>query len=608
MAKIQIEAAGRPFPLGAKTEHGITCFSFASKKKGAAKLHLYKKGQEKEAAVISFPGENRLGDIRYVAFSGISCSDYEYSLSIDGEMQEDSHAVLTAGRETWGEEGKALRYGFLTEGFDWEGDKAPGYSFADTVIYRLHVRGFTKHSSSGVKHKGTFRGVIEKLPYIKSLGATMVELQLPDDFKEVPPARASHAYQYGRTEGKLNYWGYGPADCFAPKAAYCVHGKGGADVQFKELVKACHKLGLELSLELWFGADAGVSYVLDCLRHWVSEYHVDGIHVAGNVDMNAVISDPALTGIKLFSGNLGEIPRGMEGRLAPYRDDFQNDMRRFLKGDEDCLRSLTYQIRESGKINYMADTNGFTMYDMVSYDRKHNEANGENGKDGPDYNYSWNCGAEGPVKKKKILELRKRQLRNSWVFLTVAQGIPLILAGDERGNSQEGNNNAYCQDNPVGWVNWKLGKLQKDILEFASYMLAFRKAHPMLHKEGGLRGMDYKGVGCPDFSVHGEAPWYPQYDNYRRQIGFLYCGRFAEDRDIYVIFNMHWEPHEFSLPHAGGKWRLAVDTAREESNGICDEILENQEVLTLSGRSAAILTAEEETDREGEANGKEARA
>ncbi len=605
MAKIRIEETqGRPFPLGTRTEGGRVHISFAARKEGEARLHLYRRGQEKEALQLAFPEKNRLGDIRYMTVSGISPEQYEYSLSVDGKTVPDPYASLSAGRGKWGEPGKKERYRFQTEGFDWGEDRRPRTPLSDTVIYRLHVRGFTKHASSGVKHKGTFGGVIEKIPYLKELGVTMVELTVPTDFYEVPPVvedrEAGESAPAGRPSAvlpaqqpRVNYWGYGPALALAPKASYADKG-AGADIRFKELVKALHENGLEIAVELYFEPGLATAFQLDCLHYWAYEYHVDGIHGAGDFDSQAALRDPALSQVKLFSGDM---PQDAGGLTAGYRDDFQNDMRRFLKGDEDCLRSVAYQAKTGGKVNFMANTNGFTMMDMVSYDRKHNEDNGEDGKDGPNYNYSWNCGAEGPVKKRKILELRKRQLRNAWVFLMVSQGIPLILAGDEIGNSQNGNNNAYCQDNPVGWVEWKKGRMGEDLFRFAKYMTAFRKAHPMLRKGGDLRSADYLGAGCPDFSIHGEAPWFPQYDSYRRQIGFLYCGKFAgktADRDVYVLFNMHWEPHTFALPHTETAWRLAVDTAREECDGICESPLPGDaKEIVLEPRSAVILVAEE---------------
>ncbi len=619
MGKIKAEASGaRPLPLGTRVEQGRVYVSFITELEGMARLHLYRKGRERETGAFAFPEECRLGNIRYMVLSGFDPAAYEYSLSVDGNPVRDVCAAVVTGREKWGEPETKIRYGFLKEDFDWRGDQAPGYSFEDTVLYRLHVRGFTKHPSSGVKNKGTFAGVAEKIPYLKKLGVTMAELMMPDEFSE------------GKEGGRLNFWGYGPAYCFAPKASYCV--KGGKevspDVQFRELVRAFHANGLELAVELYFGPDMGTPLQLACLRHWVREYHVDGIHVSGNFDSRAAAADAALAGVKLFAGDFCEPGGGITGgkrHLACYREDFQTDMRRLLKGDEDMLQPAAYQMKETGgpagKVNFMANTNGFTMADMVSYDRKHNEANGENGRDGSDYNYSWNCGAEGPVRKKRILELRKKQLRNAWVFLTMAQGMPLILAGDERGNSQDGNNNAYCQDNPVGWVNWKGGRFGEDLFLFASHMLAFRKAHPMLHREGGLLGMDSLGVGCPDFSVHGVSPWYPQYEAYRRQLGFYYCGRYAGDVDIYLMFNMHWEPHTFSIPRGDGAWRLAVDTSREDRNGFFEEPepLSSQDTFEMAARSVVVLVsdrnAEEaagKTEKKGraekEADGKEPQA
>lgn len=223
----------------------------------------------------------------------------------------------------------------------------------------------------------------------------------------------------------------------------------------------------------------------------------------------------------------------------------------------------------------MANTNGFTMMDMVSYDTKHNEKNGENNQDGNSYNFSWNCGVEGPTKRKKVLELRKKQLYNAFLMLFLSQGTPLLLAGDEFGNSQGGNNNAYCQDNEVSWLNWNLLKTNRDLFEFVKAVIAFRKAHPVFHMKKEPMVMDYLSCGHPDVSYHGVKAWRPEFENFRRQIGIMYCGSYgtkadgSQDDSFYVVYNMHWEPHEFDLPNPprGQSWHLAFNTAAREAGG-----------------------------------------
>ena len=252
-------------------------------------------------------------------------------------------------------------------------------------------------------------------------------------------------------------------------------------------------------------------------------------------------------------------------------------------------------------LNFMAVTNGFTMMDMVSYDQKHNEANGENNRDGSDYNYSWNCGAEGHVRKKKIQELRSRQLRNAMLLLFLSQGTPVLLAGDEFGNSQNGNNNAYCQDNEISWLNWNLNKWDQALLDFVKHVIAFRKAHPVFHMKQEPRVMDYLACGHPDISYHGVNAWQPEFENFRRQIGILYCGAYAKkpngenDDFFFVIFNMHWEPHSFALPNLPKNlvWSLAFDTSDSAAGGYYEEGQErqilNQKNYMVPSRSVLVF-------------------
>lgn len=244
--------------------------------------------------------------------------------------------------------------------------------------------------------------------------------------------------------------------------------------------------------------------------------------------------------------------------LAEYNEGFLREIRRFVKGDEEMVGAVAARIERQtgnvGVINYLADHNGFTLADVYAYDIKHNELNGEENRDGTDYNFSWNCGVEGATKKKKILRLRSQMRRNALILLFVAMGTPMLLAGDEFANSQDGNNNAYCQDNEIGWVSWKELRANRDQFEFVKQLIALRKAHPVLHNKLLLRGMDYISCGCPDVSRHGTRAWYPDYSNYSRTLAILFCGKYAlidkktPDQSIYIAANMHWEPHTFDLP------------------------------------------------------------
>lgn len=582
----------RAYPLGITVMDGGIHAAVAVEAK-ACSLVLYApgSGKVKEAMRFSFPCEDRMGDVWEMTVLGEDLSRYDYGFEADGELLPDPCGHSFAGREQWGrmEQYHAiLRTPVREEEFDWGEDRPLHIPYHDCVIYRAHVRGLTKHSSSGVADKGTFRGVMDKIPYLQELGITTLELMPVAEFQEVMAQGGGDGNPYGedRPTGRLNYWGYAPALFFAPKASYSSrkstssHGRDPVG-ELKELVRALHQAGLELVLEFYFDGTENPASVLDAIRYWVREYHLDGIHLTGQAPNRLLAEDPYLSGTKLWAGSWDGTPgrQGTPRHLAEYNDGFQIDMRRVLKGDEDQMNHLILHNKRSpaawGVINYMANTNGFTMMDMVSYDRKHNEANGENNQDGCEYNYSWNCGIEGPTRKKKYTELRKKQLRNGFLLLFLSQGTPLILAGDEFGNSQGGNNNAYCQDNDTTWLNWNQLKTNHDIYEFVRCVIAFRKAHPVFHMASEPRVMDYLACGHPDISYHGVKAWCPEFENFRRQLGIMYCGEYGCLKDgtpddyFFVMYNMHWEPHEFALPNLpkDRRWYMAFNTDDQAANG-----------------------------------------
>lgn len=581
IAKHEMEA----YPLGlTKVSGGIRLCVAAEGKE--CRVHIYKTGAKESVQTLSFPSECRKGDVWNMTILGEDFNDLEYCFEIDGKLFSDPYGKHFTGRETWGDLEHAsalLRSPMEFADFDWEGDKLPQIPYEETIIYRLHNRGFTKHASSKVKHRGTFDAIGEKIPYLKELGVTAVELMPVNEFSEVIMPEYVHGDPSGvdKPTGKLNYWGYTSGYYFAPKASYA-WGKDPA-LEFKSLVKALHREGLELIVELFFTGKEPPSFVLDAVRFWADEFHVDGIHLVGTLPLDLLGRDPYLSRIKLFAVSWEPVSKGEIKHLGEYNDGFLIDMRRVLKGDEEQMKNLALRTRrnppEYGTINYMANTNGFSMMDMVSYDTRHNEKNGENNQDGSPYNYSWNCGVEGPTKRKKVIELRKKQLRNAFLLLLLSQGIPLIMAGDEFGNSQSGNNNAYCQDNEVSWLNWNLVRTNQDILEFVKAVIAFRKAHPVFHMPKEPRIMDYLACGLPDVSYHGVKAWCPEFDNYRRQLGVFYCGEYGKrpdgtyDNNFYVAYNMHWEPHEFDLPNLPKKerWHVAFHTDRADANGMYPE-------------------------------------
>lgn len=598
-----------------RTDGGIHVSAVAAAK--ACSLLLFvkedKNGKEarfREVRNIPFPEEGKTGHVWYMTLNG-AFDDLYYAFEADGKRFSDPYGRSFAGRERWGRlsHAKRLLLSPVAEPeFDWQGDRPLHIPYEDCIVYRAHVRGLTKHASSGTEHRGTFRGVVDKIPYFKELGITTLELLPPVEFQEVMMPENVEGNPYGTSEptGRLNYWGYAKAGMFAPKASYADPGTNPV-TEFKYMVRELHKAGLEVVPELYFSGREVPEFVLETVRFWVREYHVDGIHLTGYAPTVLLATDPYLAGTKLWalSWEAEKPAAGEKKHLGEYNDGFLIDMRRALKGDEEQMSSLIYRNRrnpaETGVLNFMAGTNGFTMMDMVSYDQKHNEANGENNRDGSDYNYSWNCGAEGHVRKKKIQELRSRQLRNAMLLLFLSQGTPVLLAGDEFGNSQNGNNNAYCQDNEISWLNWNLNKWDQALLDFVKHVIAFRKAHPVFHMEQEPRVMDYLACGHPDISYHGVNAWQPEFENFRRQIGILYCGAYAKkpngenDDFFFVIFNMHWEPHSFALPNLPKNlvWSLAFDTSDSEAGGYYEEGQErqilNQKNYMVPSRSVLVF-------------------
>ena len=410
----------------------------------------------------------------------------------------------------------------------------------------------------------------------------------------------------------LNYWGYKKAFYYAPKSAYSY--SGDAVKEMKDMIFQLHANNMELIMQFYFPEDVKIMEISEILRYWVLEYHVDGFHLMGNRIPAEILSEDAmLSGTKLFFDNINtdviygrdEIPAFRN--LAFYRDDYLYTMRRFLKGDEGMQDSVLYQMRhipaKAGRIHFLTNYYGFTLMDLVTYDHKHNEANGEDNRDGNDYNCSWNCGEEGPSRKAKVKGLRIRQIKNAMCLLLFSQSTPLIFMGDEFGNTQRGNNNPYCQDNLIAWLDWNQKKKNEEIAGFWKQLVELRREHPILHPENELRLMDYIGCGYPDLSYHGQNAWQPQTEYYNRQIGLMFCGKYAvkdngeEDDFLYLAMNMHWEKHELALPKLprGMNWKMLIST---EKKGPEDDLKDGQgaysNMCTLGARSIAVYISVKE--------------
>ncbi len=556
----------------------------------------------------------------------------EYCLEVDGKLEPDPYARRILGWEQWGDADnlrKPLRSPVFLEEFDWEGDQPLNLPYENCVIYKAHVRGLTMDEGARYKDKGTFKGIIGKIPYLKELGITTLELMPVIEFSEV--LKPSHVVSSGYhvAADRRNYWGYGGGYYFAPKASYSSGEEKNPVHELKALVKELHKAGIELVLQLYFDGSQAPGFVLDVIRYWAREYHLDGIHLVGPTPVQQISRDPYIRNMKLWadnwygadaggirstlsgaeagtsSGDSLRADRGSTRRLAEYHDAYRRTMRSFLKSDENQVGNAAYFTHRNpadvAVINYMAGTNGLTLADMVTYHEKHNEANGEDNQDGANYDYSWNCGVEGPSRKREVTKLRRKQLRNAALMLFLSQGTPLLQAGDEFLNSQLGNNNAYCQDNELGWVNWKLSKAGKEYQKFIKDCIAFRMAHPIFHQAKAPAGKDTLGCGLPDISWHGLEPWNPQYEDFRRELAVMYCGEYVKkadgvrEEDFFIIYNTYWEPQIFGLPKPskGRRWHLVIDTGRSEFMDFSppgDEILlEGQRNYTAAPRSVIVF-------------------
>ncbi len=560
MKKLQ----GFPLPMGVSFQENKVNFSIAVPEGKACSLLLYPVGKKEPCHIIDM--EESLGEVRSLALEDLEFSLYEYNYLINNTVVIDSFAKVLRGSETWGVDrdvsSHKIRAGFYQSEYDWDNDKCPQIPYHEVIAYELHVRGFTMDSESGVIHKGTFEGVVEKIPYLKELGINQIHC-MP-------------VYEFDESGEKCNYWGYGEAFYFAPKNAYSATGNGCKSL--KDMVKACHKEGIEVVLEMPFHENAPKYMINECLRFYVAEYHIDGFILNPYIiPMEMVYSDPLLKKIKILK----------------HQTYFQNDMRRFLKGDEGMVPAILFWLRHTSKaegiFNYIASHSGFTAYDLVSYGEKHNEKNGENNRDGCDWNFSWNCGQEGESECEEVMTLRKKQLRNAFFLVLLSQGTPCILAGDEFANTQNGNNNVYCQDNETGWVNWNKLETEKELFVFVKGLIALRKNCPVLYPKNEMTGTDVTGCGVPDVSFHGEEAWRVQADRTSRQLGVYYNGADTNGKACFVAYNMHWLEHELAIPNLPGQkeWCIAASTEK----GILEspELLKKQRKMKLKPRTIVVL-------------------
>lgn len=552
--------------------------------------------------------------------------------------------------------------------YDWEGDRPLNRRMSETIIYEMHVKGFTKSPSSDCKYKGVYAGIIEKIPYLKELGITAVELLPVFDFDEKEILREVNGQKL------KNYWGYDPHSFFAPEASYCYDPEERSPIrEFRDMVKALHKAGIEVILDVVFnhtsegnhqgptinfrGIDNSTYYhlvpfdrqyymdysgcgntvncnhpmvdklIVECLEFWVREMHVDGFRFdEGSIlarDKNGkpmaqppviwhIETSGTLAGSKLIAeawdaAGLYQIGYFPGYRCAEWNGRYRDDIRRFVKGDPGLTGEVAKRLAGSAdlyeksghlpvnSINFITCHDGFTLNDLVSYNYKHNEANGENNRDGIDDNLSWNCGAEGETDDPEIEALRKRQIKNFAAILLMSQGIPMICAGDEVRRTQKGNNNGYCQDNEISWFDWKLVEKNSEIFRFFKLMIAFRKRYGSLGRRTFYNG-EINKRGLADISWHGTKLFQPGWHDSNAQALACTLGGFDREADIHFILNMHWKSLDFEIPQVEGRsWYKVVDTAEASPKDIlapCQEVLIPNHNFLVKDRSVVILVSE----------------
>lgn len=610
---------GNPLLKGSTKLKDSYNFTFSSEA-DSIKLLLYNAKGERCQEAIELTQNDKTGDVFSVRISGVDLEESMYCYEVNGQKQVDPYAKTVSGCEMFGEYSEVQHLSRVSlPDYNWEGDMPLSIPYHESIFYKFSVRGFTNSTTSKVRHKGTFSGVTEKIPYLKELGITAVMLMPAYEFDEIGRFPQLYDNGYGKyasgpITGRINYWGYNRGFYFAPKAAFTSVSRKKTDytTEFKDMVKAFHRQGIEVIMEMHFHGEP-TDVILDCLHYWVTEYHIDGIHLyADEAVLNAAAKDALLAKTKIITVFWnGE--RGHFKNMANYNAGFMNVARKFLKGDENQLGDFVNVSRsnpiQSANINYVTSHDGFTLFDLVSFDRKHNEANGENNADGEDFNNSWNCGMEGATRKKKVLQLRRQQMKNAILLLLLSQGTPLLLAGDEFCNSQGGNNNPYCVDSELSWVNWKYKGMAAEMTAFVKEVLAFRRNYKILHMPEQLLSYDSLSCGYPDISCHGSSAWYDTMESYNRHIGIMYYGKYvyAEalqedvvDRQtetalpdeaetfLYVAYNMHWEEHELALPMGEEEcqWQVALCSGGKESVAVCQE----GRAVWVEPRCIAVLT------------------
>ncbi len=681
--------ARHPYPIGATCHATGVNFSLFSRSAEGVELHLFDREDDtKPAKVIHLdPAANRTYHYWHTFVSGVRAGQL-YCYRVHGPndpasgLRFDPTKVLLdpygrgvvvpkgytpAAAHDPGDNAAAAMKSVVVNNaaYDWEGDVPLRRPSARTVVYEMHVRGFTRHPSSGLRDdvRGTYKGLIEKIPYLKDLGITAVEL-LP-----------IHAFDtQACPQGRVNYWGYQTVSYFSPHPQYSSrHDPLGPIDEFRDMVKALHRAGIEVILDVVYnhtaegnqdgptfcfrGIDNPIYYILeeggsryadytgcgntlnannpivrrmiiDSLRYWVTEMHVDGFRfdlasilsrdAKGHVLPNPPVlwdieSDPVLAGTKLMAeawdaAGLYQVGSFVGDAWKEWNGRFRDDVRDFFRGEPGSVGRIAdrmlgshevygHKQREAEQsINFVTCHDGFSLNDLVSYNEKHNEANGEGNRDGANDNKSWNCGVEGPTDDPAIEELRNRQVKNFLTVTAMSLGVPMFLMGDEVRRSQGGNNNLYCHDNETTWFDWSLIQKHADVHRFVRLLLARRGLRSIEHENQRLSLSEF--IEQANKSWHGTKLNQPDWGEHSHCVAFGAELR-QEKLFFHLILNGYWEALDFELPplEAGNKWRRWIDTTLRSP----DDIVEWQRASTVPGsnyqagpRSVVMLIADVE--------------
>ena len=667
--------------FGATVIPGGVNFTIQSHKATSCELLLFHREAEEPFAVLPFPDNYRIGFCYSMIVFGLDIEEFEYAYRLDGPYDEkkglrfdrtkillDPYARAVTGQSHWGHKNNpqhGYRARVVHSNFDWGQQRHTSIPMEDLIIYELHVRGYTKDASSGVKHPGTFDGLKEKIPYLKGLGVNAVELMPVFEFDEMRDARLIDENLL------LDFWGYNPVSFFAPNTSYSSSKEYNREgMELKSLIKELHDQNMEVILDVVFnhtaeGNEFGPSFsfkgfdnqiyymltpdghyynfsgcgntlncnhpvvqnmILDCLRYWVIEYRVDGFRfdlasILGRNEDGTPLHQPPLLRSLAFDSILGNVKLIAEAwdagglyqvgsfpswkRWAEWNGRYRDDMRRFLKGDDFLSQAAARRITGSpdlydpvfrgrnASVNFLTCHDGFTLYDLYSYNEKHNEANGWGNTDGADDNNSWNCGVEGDTTDPSVLALRRIMMMNACAVLMCSRGTPMFLAGDEFADTRYGNNNPYCQDNLISWLDWSLLEKNRALYEFFRYMIHFRKAHACIRKD-----LEPSYLGFPSMSLHGLTPWKPDLPESSHTACVLFSGyddTLHKEDLVFLAVNTHWCSAALTLPQLpdGYTWKIAVNTGDKKQQTFTDsEIPAAGSSVLLGERSVIVFVGE----------------